>query len=263
MNSGYFQDKDGAWWFLLKSGARTRATIQLCGKCGTTFPTHRGGRFCSRECSGLDKRQRMSDEQKQVIVALYREGQTSRECGVIAGANEMTVLKVLREAGVPSHRRGGPERQYTDTEQDHIKRRYVDDKAAIETIATELHTSPVKVSHFLRSLGYETSVKRRKKDKYLRADGYIDIRLDDRVVVREHRYVLEQMIGRSLEDHETVHHINGDRSDNRPENLQLRVGRHGKGVVMHCLDCGSHNIGYGLLKEQRAVYTATDATGFP
>lgn len=37
--------------------------------------------------------------------------------------------------------------------------------------------------------------------------------------VREHRWIMEQHIGRKLEKWEHVHHINDDSSDNRLENL--------------------------------------------
>lgn len=81
-------------------------------------------------------------------------------------------------------------------------------------------------------------------DRYIGKDGYVYVVVvagDGRErAVAEHRWVLERELGRPLRDGESVHHKNGVRDDNRPENLELWVGavRYGQRardlVCPHC-----------------------------
>jgi hypothetical protein len=71
-----------------------------------------------------------------------------------------------------------------------------------------LHAERGKAKGYVDSSGYVV--------RYVTEDG-------ERKKQLEHRLVMEQMLGRTLRDIENVHHINGIRDDNRPENLELWV----------------------------------------
>jgi len=71
--------------------------------------------------------------------------------------------------------------------------------------------------------------------RYVTADGYIRLydpghpNADRQGRVLEHTKVMADVLGRPLWPDENVHHLNGVRDDNRPENLELWCRRQPKG----------------------------------
>lgn len=75
----------------------------------------------------------------------------------------------------------------------------------------------------------------RSKDgrSLINRDGYKEVYIYDHPSIKrsngkrvgEHRLVMEKVLGRYLHPWEKVHHINGIRTDNRPENLELWTGK--------------------------------------
>lgn len=81
------------------------------------------------------------------------------------------------------------------------------------------------------SISQNTARQAKAVGKYIDKAGYVILTNGRKQGYRppEHRAVMEKILGRGLKRGETVHHKNGIRTDNRPENLELWAHNHGKG----------------------------------
>jgi hypothetical protein len=84
------------------------------------------------------------------------------------------------------------------------------------------HTDYEEYKAYQRAYYHRTrgSQKRFTEAKHLSSQGYPRVRINGGLAY-VHRLVMEGKLGRALRTGENVHHINGNRADNRPENLEL------------------------------------------
>jgi len=152
----------------------------------------------------------LTAQQIEVIIVSYLRGDSTQDLGQQFGVADGTIAGVLRRHGVSLRRSG------------------------FQTGTSHHNWNGGKYVH-----GGYVMVRLQPDDPFF---SMARKKVDGASYVLEHRYVMAKSLGRVLGDHETVHHIDGDRANNRIENLQLRKGRHGAGQAHRCADCGSTNI---------------------
>lgn len=201
----------------------------------------------------LRGRPRLPDEAVDDIAKRYAAGVGTRALAKEYAVSECTIREAARRRGIAPRRTGDHSRVLQPEELALAKALFYEGASLVE-IGRRVGCFCRIVAAHLRQAGIEIKPRgRQPKKRYMRRDGYwmanlgpgdafaLPMATKDGQAL-ERRLVMARRLGRPLESHETVHHINGDRSDNRIENLQLRQGRHGRGASFRCRSCGSHDI---------------------
>jgi transposase-like protein len=202
-------------------------------------------------------RRKIKPEQELEIVAAYEQGATIAALAQTYSCTQIPVRNVLVRHGVEMRKRGGAIKAFSRNPEfiEKVLALWHDGCSQV-SIGDQLGCSQGVISKLLLAQGIRCHTGRErhwawKGGRTTNPAGYVSVlleaghpffRMTNGGYVLEHRLAMAEYLGRPLLDHETVHHIDGDRTHNLVENLQLRIGQHGSHICYRCADCGSSRL---------------------
>lgn len=203
-------------------------------------------------------RRKLSDAQVAEAVSDYESGVSFKVMSEKFGCSDWAIRSAIKRSGAKRRLNGGQPRIFSTHEKSEMISLF-ENGWTQTALCAKFNTSQASVSRVLRDAGVCINAHRSGENHGSWKGGVIKNQYGYRLVlvppnhkfscmrtstgyVLEHRLVMAETLGRPLHKYETVHHINGNREDNRPENLQVRKGKHGTGVVMQCACCGSYDV---------------------